>query len=939
MIETLQHIETASLNSCTDYLQSIDVLCGFREACMHWLERNLSEDHAGQEGGSPATTSGKKKAKGSSVSSPDILAECHKKLSNRWTVDYVTSVCDSDAANSHTYSKSSLRKVSFAPCETIAEEKRMAEEVEIMQRHLSGEVGKDDSVEMPTSSFDREDEGNPAMCNPEDIGQEIVSEDPLARNGESKEDILVNSPQHHKPSSYELCPPCPSPDLTHYKRPSHAGKKTLGEKPSDDYLSYHIKKKLLALQLHEKTSSDKLLTSGHPSSPASSTSSKPKRLGKAKKLSKTHMLDRPKFQSTPDSDASCMTGDESNYYTPKQSLQDFQSAHMPQMKIKPSLDEGVNECYPDVVPAAEDNSDRDSVHSVSSSCSAPSFLISSSSQLCQCIGGRKDSSPNYKQLFDNLASCGRGGKTSSPCPPRDESNGYLSSNDGSEPSLCPKDISSSFISTPVSKISAFSKEISSSSVVTSPESVIHNEDMETAGDTGLSSQCSSRLCAVDESWWKQFESCITTDDSLKPKPENEVVEDSLPPTPKKPVVRKIELDELLSRIYPESSPESTPEVNPELTQDQEDENSDDDLEVVTAESNLDESSEAIDTDDLKDFMDILDSVPDNDEDNLTTYAQKDMSLECSNVSECEEALVNLDIPDEQQPPPHVSIDMPDDMSLAFSCLTPTGAPTQLQGKLSEKFSDAFGEFVYALPAKSSGHDSKEMKLAPVPVTQTEDHTADLISFNEGDKHNEMSNSSKHWPPAPQDWPDLSTSTNHHFSLTEQEDASLLDLRDHTSGRLISGKSTKQDKSLGHCADDSHLSMQKHLSVEIKKRSRKDPDELLNTSGATSYGDSLNSSLNSFTVSSLSLATDILERSHDSLAKSVHDLCQRAIVKQSNISLELCLPSEKLQVDSEGNTSYGSRSFGSPADKSSLINVHLNSSILYSPSDEESSKIV
>ena len=106
----------------------------------------------------------------------------------------------------------------------------MAEEVEIMQRRLSGEVGKDDSVEVPTSSFDREDEGNPAMCNPEDIGQEIVSEDPLARNGESKEDILVNSPQHHKPSSYELCPPCPSPDLTHYKRPSHAGKENPGGK-------------------------------------------------------------------------------------------------------------------------------------------------------------------------------------------------------------------------------------------------------------------------------------------------------------------------------------------------------------------------------------------------------------------------------------------------------------------------------------------------------------------------------------------------------------------------------------------------------------------------------------------------------------------------------------------------------------------------------------
>lgn len=74
-------------------------------------------------------------------------------------------------------------------------------------------------------------------------------------------------------------------------------------------------------------------------------------------------------------------------------------------------------------------------------------------------------------------------------------------------------------------------------------------------------------------------------------------------------------------------------------------------------------------------------------------------------------------------------------------------------------------------------------------------------------------------------------------------------------------------------------------------------------------------------SSLQYVTEFLESSHDSLAKSVHSLCQRAIIEQSNISLDLILPIRKLSPMKDEAAPFNRL-------QSHLAKLQFNSSTVY-----------
>ncbi len=92
---------------------------------------------------------------------------------------------------------------------------------------------------------------------------------------------------------------------------------------------------------------------------------------------------------------------------------------------------------------------------------------------------------------------------------------------------------------------------------------------------------------------------------------------------------------------------------------------------------------------------------------------------------------------------------------------------------------------------------------------------------------------------------------------------------------------------------------------------------------------------------LHCATNLLESSHHSLAKSVHSLCRGAIIKQSNISLELVLPlplrelppEESENESEEGSTKDSSMVSSGSGEELSIMDVKLHSSIMYSPQKE------
>lgn len=90
----------------------------------------------------------------------------------------------------------------------------------------------------------------------------------------------------------------------------------------------------------------------------------------------------------------------------------------------------------------------------------------------------------------------------------------------------------------------------------------------------------------------------------------------------------------------------------------------------------------------------------------------------------------------------------------------------------------------------------------------------------------------------------------------------------------------------------------------------------------------------YILDSLSYATDLLESSHSSLAKSVHSLCRGAIIKQSNISLEVVVPTRSSQKECDGGERDSDKKLTMSPKERPSVNVQLKSSIAYSTSDSE-----
>ena len=1002
---------------------------------MYWLERNFSKEVEEEEGEVGSSRSRRSASRAATIitSSPDLLpGTSSKKLDNRWTLDYLTSQCDSEGGGST--SKNSLRRVSFAPCKKEDEGQEAAELVSPLPVLEKAEAGRDDSIEVPTSSVGEvlEEESDDASASEGFEAVSVVNKEretmEMERQKEEEEVVEPITPQptpsplprpiyyaQPKLSPRDYPPPSPpvvvAPDLAHYKRASsrHPATKShllLDRKTQseEDCLSYHIKKKLLALKLHERASKrqgsgvGRLRLMAVTSSQASSGSDtrKGKRgLGKVRRrpVNEKDFLSRPPvFHSTPDSDTSLLLDDESNptvYYTPKQSLQDFKEAEMP---ILPSSAHSSHRAQVSTPTWSNDSKlaskqdgrekkgalesqeakkgEENDQDSVDSSSSAPSFLIGSSTQLCQCIG-EKDSSPNaYKTLLDRLTSSG-GGKSSRSS---DKTNSYLttpenrstacchSSKDAtsssipttSEPSLCPKEVSSSFISsTPASRGSAYSnsKELSSSSsgapggdtTITS-ESSKHSLSTTTASIdmTEITSQ-GSKICSVDEEWWQKFEACLSeqphTEAGRKSGGNSKTTSSSSAPSTatastSKPVVREIELDKLLSRLYPEL---------PHLDESANEDNAC--TMTVESPSTATTSIRIVEDSELQDLVEILGEMSDLSAGNVTTYTQEEMSLdlECAGCN-LPEPLLALDgrkscdvtntAPPKvcQQPPSpspspqheHVSIDMPEDLSLVLyeKCDV---AKSESSTATSQEYIQPYGEFV--------SHEQEPGEK--VEETQEEGWTslsADLIdiNFTEGEKMETSEGTAwQPWPPTERDWATANISADGMlFSDAQRDAANRQSLKTEAETVTTPPVHTPLD-----CTDpsmrDARLSLQKNLSDIAKKEAEKEKEE---EEGEGEW--SSNSSGRSFLVDSLCLATDILEKSHYSLSKSVHGLRQRAIIKQSNVSLDLILPSERLHDDKSPDKSRDGKVFGSPNGKASKLNVQLNSSIVYPPSDAD-----
>lgn len=889
---------------------------------MYWLERNLSQEM--EDGGK----SNSKKKENNTLSSSDILGECSQKLSDRWTLDYMTSGCGSEENTS----KNSLRRVSFAPCDDFGGGLARASPTE--------KLAKDESREVPSPSYSDKDTGSVGSCEVPNVVVEceipVVKKSSYTKSPPPMQSIYYSEP---KLPPRDFPPPSPPPDVTHYTRPSNKiqpdklERKTQSE---DDYLSYHIKKKLLALKLKEKVQKRKARARlmGISSSPTSSVNDMKVVPLKRKRSSKCRVLHQPLFHSTPDTDVS-LTENESNptvYYTPKQSFHNYPSQDCEMPIITSSL---VSRKSTAGKPADADDDDRISAHSVNSSCSAPSFMISSSTQLCQCIGGKveKNSDDKFKSLLDRL------------CKVREEmeTRGYVGNRE-SRQSTCSKEVSSSSVSAPVSDLFSYPKD-ESSICISSPESKesYYSKDISSSFvSTPKSKQCftdkaevssqGSKLCMVDESWWQKFEASFNEDPVEEVKHDVSVSEDQAEDSKlnvskesehstESPRVRyrKIDMEDLLNRLYPNSN------LHPVEEEDEERGN------VATPAKPDKVVAECVADSELKDFLNELSEITD---DNLTTYDQKEMSLDCiNNTTEGSIPVVeNSQERSNPSPTQHVSIDMPEDMSFAL-IEDPDGSKLEVSPEMTQEYFDPFDDFISTNAQdeslKASADNSKqETSVSTLGWTSL---SADLITFmeSEGKPGDNISadNQPSIWPKQPQDWPD--PSDNQLFTSLPQGMSRFRLKQDSGDSKPKSDTSPDPGPSIG---DFLHQA-QKHLSLDLKRNAINTRVHGVLKPCLEDVKGSHEITADTILMDSLCSATNILEKSHKCLAKSVQGLCRSAIIKQSNVSLELVLPSEKLH-EAEGqersDESNDSKGFLSPDQGISMLNVQLNSSIVYSP---------
>ena len=982
---------------------------------MYWLENNLSqggedERTASQQG----TPNSKKKGKAAALSSPNFLesgessGSCSKKLSGSWRqfeddklgcgVDEVTAV-----------GKSCLRKVSFAPCDQVEdgdpvflgeaitgddydhddnannvdtsdaigdvnnyiEDTESSTELDADSDEISSHstLGEETSADRVGAAI----EGAGLEENVSDVAEE-ESESPLDSPKESQNDRPTGNclyflgpklPRRNYP------PPSPPPDTSHYTRssassqPHHHHLLTRKTQSEDDYLSYHIKKKLLALKLKEKAEKEKVRSRLVG---VSSTNSSTSNTGTRRKVGGKHGgHSRPLFSSTNDSDLT----DESNptvYYTPKQSLEfqkrepsrEFTEDEMPvvtssldyedaiqdpkpggssdtngHIKTKASSSsasssqrsdlEGSEGTYSGILKRFHRKDSKESQSSKSSSStesasvgstqlsmcsssSAPSFLIGSSTQLCQCIGEKSDSNDKFKALLDRI--CDGNVETDEPVRP-------ATPVEGSQPST--------------------------------PHLREASEVFEDAKNTPEG----RRLCTVDESWWRKIEeSCSASEEPVDEVEASEAKSlDILSDFEKaldSPVVeyRKIELDELLNRLYPDSN--SLHHVN---ESDYERSISPSAAQVAQTESEMIPSDFVIQDNELGDLVELLGESSEPSEANATTYEQAEMSLEVCNedLEEIESSVKGL-----LQPPllptpgsqsGHISIEIPDDFGTvdrsdeAKDNASGGSSPDDSPGKTTKCFGEEcfaplssclctniLGELGLEIEeSKTKSDDLQGGGEQPWPSLST-----DLIDINYDPDVEQISSTPKQKIleqndsitvtslDSNSDWQDI--------SLRYPQEGNEGGARMKTEAVYLPNTSHEYtDTSL----DSSCLSTHQHLMLSMKK-------ELPATANQTNQSATPDSKNSSLMMESLCSATDILEKSHNCLAKSVHSLRQRAIIKQSNISLELVLPSDNRDSEEEQSCCCIS-CFQRPSavvqqPKQSALNVELNSSIVYPPAE-------
>lgn len=889
---------------------------------MYWLERNLSQEQVAS--GSSVRDSKKEKA---AETPPDILGAPNKKLGNIWSLSYVTSGGTSGGISGKS---SGLRRVSFAPCNSeeagpssptkesvdvvsSSSEDRDCEVSEVL-RVPSSAVSEEqhESLTQAAQKADKQllkmaDICNGALVVPGSPALQPMDEEiPLPKTNLGQEVVKISmkisgkkkktKKPKEKSSLYYLepklphrgfPPPSPPPDVSHYTRSansvhsdvSHYARSTNSvhsdlldrrTQSDDDCLSYHIKKKLLALKLQEKARKKSWAhnqLTGVPSLNSGESDGSETGVGKGDLL--------PLFHSTPDSGHSLVEEAESNptvYYTPKQSMLTCCSQEVGESEEMPIITSSlapedkdavaVNE-DPEKSPSLAGSATSGSTHnSLESSSSAPSFLIGSSTQLCQCIGtADEDSSEKFKQVLEKLTNIGRWGTASDQ---RKEC--ALDQNEASE-----------------------------------------HENTDST---------SKRLCLVDENWWDKFEKTYPEDSADEISANDDLLRDVDSSGEPSVSYHQIDLEDLLSQIYPDA------DVH---------ENSTAGGGVVDAPCDIsaDSGENVVDGHKLESLVDFLCST--SGPGDVTSYSQKEMSLEiddqCTRNDEMggtqssRSSQASSDLP----PPQHVTIVMPEDNSFYSSAeevatkpVTPAETSSfvdYLTGSNMQSF-DLSKSPDKSSPAKDSPFCDDLIDISYEPQSEEQNITHCIIADGSETNHALLQGSDE--------WTDLSaeflvSSLPNDTSLGEDSNISQEPSPETSLGSL--------DLSL----DDILSSTQQTLTVNFKKDT-KDASTLTewNKTSPKDQKGANDAGKSTLVMDSLCSATDILEKSHDSLAKSVHNLCRRAIIKQSNISLELVLPTDKLQaldVEAEDDMKCFNTNETSPQ-KSSVLNVQLNSCIDY-----------
>ena len=815
---------------------------------MLWLERNLSQEPL-------LNTSSENEEERVTTS---LEEKCDKVQSNNWSLQSGTSGSGSTGQNA-------VRKVSFAPCED-AEDAYLSENA---------------AVKFPSTSDDLE-------C---DMGGQNGGKGKKSRNSAKNYKCKPIYNIQPKLPRRDFPPPSPPAGIPLYTRSSRqlSSDKNLPMKQSyEKDLSHYVRKKLLALKLQEKA--QKRCSRGRLLAVSSLSSSSDLNTKTSGKTSQETADALPIFQSTPEENQSLT--DESNptfYCTPKQSFCD----HSLDISGVFAIDGSSNNCSsleelvtPQISPK-EGSVIKSSTHTISNSSSAPSFLINSSTQLCQCICDDDEfGSVEKKQKEEG-------------------------------------DLSTSSMSHDQKK----SLDLVENHEETEDSSMSMNSNMFYEAKADLSP--SNTLSLVNEDWWKKLEKSYYNDpedemiqickkSKTESAPENSIVDENVNFEPSSMKCRFIALADLLDSLYPE------PEVSQLTTDESATHNSN---EESTPEEILNDSCEC-DKDIICEqvalqmepsdecFEEVEECIEEQEYLEKGSYEEKDFEEEesfeeeeCSEVEECLEEKGGYEECFEVEE----CLEEKGGYEEGFECLKveeclgekggyEEGFEEEERLKVEECLEEEGGS--YEVKKHEGTNCDKEMVLLQEKVSENDDYNDHLEACT-----------------------DSPVSTNLELSSEIFEDERSTNLNEHD---LKNSEIEIEKSSL--CSSEEDGNMKEHTTAISNEN-----EVALLQSGNNSLSEDEASFViqnDTFVLDSLHCATDILKNSHDSLAKSVHSLCRGAFIKQSNISLQLVLPIDHKCSDENESTENALVVPSNSTNDGSMVNLQLNSSIVYSPTKSE-----